>query len=75
MASPDMSRNQSLAGQTVTKGDYSITYNDNGYATKAVKNKTSNGGGVPGELAGTAADPTGGFGDTYLGISGSGGGR
>ena len=74
MASPDMSRNQSLAGQTVTKGDYSITYNDNGYATKAVKNKTSNGGGVPGELAGTAADPTGGFGDTYLGISGSGGG-
>ena len=74
MASPDMSRNQSLAGQTVTKGDYSITYNDNGSATKAVKNKTSNGGGVPGELAGTAADPTGGFGDTYLGISGSGGG-
>lgn len=74
MASPDMSRNQSLAGQTVTKGNYSITYNDNGYATKAVKNKANNGGGVPGELAGTAADPTGGFGDTYLGISGSGGG-
>lgn len=70
---PDMSRNQSLAGQTVQQGSYSVTYNDNGYATKAVKSNQSNGG-VPGELAGTAADPTGGFGDTYLGISGSGGG-
>lgn len=77
---PDMSRNQSLAGQTVQQGKYEVTYNDNGYATKAVntekraERQQNSGGGVPGELAGTAADPTGGFGDTYLGISGSGGG-
>ena len=74
MARPDMSRDQSLAGQTVTKGDYSVTYNNNGYATKAVKNKTNSTGGVPGELAGTSADPTGGFGDTDISMSGGGGG-
>lgn len=38
MAKPDMSRDKDLAGQTVSKGGYSITYDDNGYATKAVNN-------------------------------------
>lgn len=38
MARPDMSRDKDLAGQTVSKGGYSITYDDNGYATKAVNN-------------------------------------
>lgn len=76
---PDMSRRQDLAGQTVRQGDYEVTYNDNGYARKAVnvekraqRQNEMSGGGVPGELAGTAADPTGGFGDTYLGSSGGG---
>lgn len=36
---PDMSRNEGLAGQTVTKGDYEYTYDDNGYAKKAVNVK------------------------------------
>lgn len=35
----DMSRNQSLAGQTVKQGDYAVTYDDNGYATKAINTK------------------------------------
>lgn len=35
--SPNMSRNTSLAGQSVRNGNYTITYNENGYATKAVK--------------------------------------
>lgn len=34
---PDMSRNNDLAGQTVSKDGYNITYNENGYATSAVK--------------------------------------
>ena len=38
MARPDMSRDKDLAGLTVSKGGYSITYDDNGYATKAVNN-------------------------------------
>lgn len=32
---PDMSRNMDLAGQTVSKDGYNITYNDQGYATSA----------------------------------------
>lgn len=32
---PDMSRDKDLAGQTVSKGGYNITYDENGYATKA----------------------------------------
>lgn len=35
--SADMSRNKDLAGQTVYKDGYNITYNDKGFATKAVK--------------------------------------
>lgn len=40
---PDMSRNEDLAGKTVSKGGYNITYNENGYATKAVKSGSSTG--------------------------------
>ena len=35
----DMSRNQSLAGQTVKQGDFAVTYDKNGYATKAINTK------------------------------------
>lgn len=71
----DMSRNQDLAGQTVKQGDYAVTYDENGYATKAINTKhelysetgESSGGG-------SSYDPTGGFGDTYIGMSGRGGG-
>ena len=34
---PNMTRNESLAGQSVKQGNYTITYNENGYATKAIK--------------------------------------
>ena len=37
MAGPNMTRNESLAGQSVKQGNYTITYNDRGYATKAIK--------------------------------------
>ena len=40
---PDMSRDADLAGKTVSKGGYNITYNDQGYATKAVKSGSSTG--------------------------------
>ena len=30
MAKPDMSRNKDLAGKTVSKGGYNISYNENG---------------------------------------------
>lgn len=43
MAKPDMTRNEDLAGKTVSKGGYNITYNENGYATKAVKSGSSTG--------------------------------
>lgn len=36
MAGPNMARDESLAGQSVKQGNYTITYNENGYATKAV---------------------------------------
>lgn len=34
---PNMKRDQNLAGQTVKQGNYTVTYNENGFATKAVK--------------------------------------
>lgn len=37
---PDMSRNSDLAGQTVSKGGYNISYDENGYATSATKHGT-----------------------------------
>lgn len=36
----DMSRNTAYAGQTVWKNGYAITYNDLGYAVKAVRSKS-----------------------------------
>lgn len=36
----DMSRNQELAGQTVWKNGYALTYNDQGYVTKAVRSES-----------------------------------
>ena len=49
MAKPDMSRNKDLAGKTVSKGGYNISYNENGYATSAIKT---------GSKTGKAAAPT-----------------
>lgn len=40
--SPSMSRNTDLAGQTVSVGGYTLTYNKNGYCTSKVKNKNKN---------------------------------
>lgn len=37
MAGANMSRNESLAGQSVKQGGYTVTYDKNGYAKKAVK--------------------------------------
>lgn len=36
---PDMRRDKDLAGQTVSKGGYNITYDEDGYATKATNYK------------------------------------
>lgn len=38
----DTARNQDLAGQTVWKNGYAITYDANGYATKAVRSESPN---------------------------------
>ena len=37
MAGANMTRNQGLAGQSVKQGGYTVTYDENGYAKKAVK--------------------------------------
>ena len=37
MAGANMARNESLAGQSVKQGGYTVTYDKNGYATKSVK--------------------------------------
>lgn len=37
MAGPNMQKNVSLAGQSVKQGNYTVTYDERGYATKAVK--------------------------------------
>lgn len=37
MAGPNMARDQSLAGQSVKQGDYTVTYDANGYAKSARK--------------------------------------
>lgn len=55
MAKPDMSRNQDLAGKTVSKGGYNISYNENGYATSAVKS-----GSKTGKAAAPSADTVSG---------------
>lgn len=59
MAKPDMSRNKDLAGKTVSKGGYNISYNENGYATSAIKT-----GSKTGKAAAPSADTvSGGGGD------------
>ena len=37
MAGPNMKRNQGLAGQSVKQGNYTVTYDERGYAKSAVK--------------------------------------
>lgn len=58
MAKPDMSRNKDLAGKTVSKGGYNISYNENGYATRAIKT-----GSKTGKAAAPSADTVGGGSD------------
>ena len=58
MAKPDMSRNKDLAGKTVSKGGYNISYNENGYATSAIKT-----GSKTGKAAAASADTVGGGSD------------
>lgn len=58
MAKPDMSRNKDLAGKTVSKGGYNISYNENGYATSAIKT-----GSKTGKAAAPSADTVGGGSD------------
>lgn len=53
---PDMSRNTDLAGQTVSKGGYNITYNDLGYATSASNYNHSMVKGTSEGLAARSAD-------------------
>ena len=58
MAKPDMSRNKDLAGKTVSKGGYNISYNENGYATSTIKT-----GSKTGKAAAPSADTVGGGSD------------
>ena len=58
MAKPDMSRNKDLAGKTVSKGGYNISYNENGYATSAIKT-----GSKTGKAAAPSADTVSGGSD------------
>ena len=58
MAKPDMSRNKDLAGKTVSKGGYNISYNENGYATSVTKT-----GSKTGKAAAPSADTVGGGSD------------
>lgn len=53
---PDMSRNKELAGQTVSKGGYNITYDSNGYATKATNYKHDHFAGTEKSKAAKSAD-------------------
>lgn len=52
----DMSRNTALAGQTVSKGGYNITYNENGYATSASNYNHSSYKGTDRGVAAPSAD-------------------
>lgn len=66
MAKPDMSRNKDLAGKTVSKGGYNISYNENGYATSAIKT-----GSKTGKAAAPSADTVGGGGSNRGSYGGS----
>jgi len=66
MAKPDTSRNKDLAGKTVSKGGYNISYNENGYATSAIKT-----GSKTGKAAAPSADTVGGGGSDRGSYGGS----
>lgn len=66
MAKPDMSRNKDLAGKTVSKGGYNISYNENGYATRAIKT-----GSKTGKAAAPSADTVSGGGSDRGSYGGS----
>lgn len=66
MAKPDMSRNKDLASKTVSKGGYNISYNENGYATSAIKT-----GSKTGKAAAPSADTVGGGGSDRGSYGGS----
>ena len=66
MAKPDMSRNKDLAGKTVSKGGYNISYNENGYATSAIKT-----GSKTGKAAAPSADTVSGGGSDRGSYGGS----
>lgn len=66
MAKPDMSRNKDLAGKTVPKGGYNISYNENGYATSAIKT-----GSKTGKAAAPSADTVSGGGSDRGSYGGS----
>ena len=66
MAKPDMSRNKDLAGKTVSQGGYNISYNENGYATSAIKT-----GSKTGKAAAPSADTVGGGGSDRGSYGGS----
>lgn len=66
MAKPDMSRNKDLAGKTVSKGGYNISYNENGYATSAIKT-----GSKTGKAAAPSADTVSGGGSDRGNYGGS----
>lgn len=66
MAKPHMSRNKDLAGKTVSKGGYNISYNENGYATSAIKT-----GSKTGKAAAPSADTVGGGGSDRGSYGGS----
>lgn len=51
-----MKRNTAYAGQTITTGGYTVTYNENGYATKKTKNDASVGS--EGQIIYTSRDGT-----------------
>ena len=50
MNNPDMSRKPEHAGQTVQQGCFAVTYDDGGYALKAVLTSHSPGVVVDGEV-------------------------
>lgn len=51
-----MSRDKDLAGKTVSKGGYNITYDENGYATKATNYKSDHFAGTEKSKAAQSAD-------------------
>ena len=65
----DLSRNPDLAGQTVKQGDYSVTYDDNGYAVKSVNTKHEIFSGR--DDSGSSGGSRGGGGSSYGGSYGS----